>query len=284
MELITADSLRSPGIDEGLRTNVLFRALGPLEVQRWDGEPVAIGQRKKRRLLSMLLLHAGGWVGLTEICAALWEDEPPRSAPGNIKTYVSELRHALPPARSPARGRIESWAGRYRITVVPGELDVSLFETAARRGREARRAGAEGHAVRYFQQALELWRGRPFDELPEDVTRAQTARLEEQRWVIWEDLIDARLALGQHDAVLPTLRALTIEHPHRERIWGQLLVALDRAGRRAEALDAYQTVYRLLADELGIEPGVELQRLHRRVLAGEPEADRYGRRAGAAGL
>jgi DNA-binding SARP family transcriptional activator len=270
MKIIDVDARESPIVHEDPETDVLFHVLGPLEVRHRDGRPVPIGQRKKRRLLSLLLLHAGSWMSPEDICGALWDDDPPRSAAGNIKTYVSELRHLLPDAHA-GRRRIESRLGRYRIAVQPGEVDVSSFEAAARRGRDALRDGAAASAARHLEQALELWRGRPFDELPADVARAQTAHLEEEHWAVWENLIDARLALGQHDAILPMLRALTIEHPLRERFWGQLLVTLDRSGRRAEALDAYHRVYRLLVDQLGIVPCGELQRLHQQVLAGDGE-------------
>ncbi|KLL10124.1 SARP family transcriptional regulator [Protofrankia sp. BMG5.30] len=242
-----------------------FRVLGPLEVYGSDDTLIDIHQHKPRMLLSLLLLNAGTWVSIDRICAVLWEDEPPRSSFGNIKTYVSQLRRTLPPA-PPTDNRIESRAGAYRINLAPGELDVSVFDKMAYRGQEALREGAGEIAVEYFQKALELWRGQPFDELPESITLAEAARLEEQHWAVLEDLIDVRLSRGHQDAVLPTLRALTIEYPLRERLWGQLLLALHQSGRRAEALSAYQTVYRLLAEELGVEPGAGLRRLHQRIL------------------
>ncbi|MDT3443617.1 MULTISPECIES: BTAD domain-containing putative transcriptional regulator [unclassified Pseudofrankia] len=259
-----------------------FGTLGPLEVAAADGTSVFIGQRKKRRLLSLLLLHAGSWVSTEQIGVALWEDDPPRSALGNIKTYVSELRHALPPLPPmastppghdpPTAGhrpsRIASRDGEYAIRLAPGELDVDLFDTRARGGGEALADERPAEAVRLLEQALELWRGRPYDDLPADVAVAETTRLEELRWNICENLVDARLRLGQHSLVLPALRALTIEHPTRERLWAQLLIALDQDGRRAEALHAYQAVYRTLTERLGIEPGEDLRALHQRILRG----------------
>jgi DNA-binding SARP family transcriptional activator len=131
--------------------------------------------------------------------------------------------------------------------------------------------------VEHLQAALELWRGEPFEELPLPIRRAESARLDEHRWAVREDLIDARVALGQHHVVLPTLRALTIEYPMRERLWCQFLHALYRSGRRGEALSAYQSAYRFLVDELGIEPGVELQRMHRRMLTGELAVEPFHR-------
>ncbi|WP_322780218.1 AfsR/SARP family transcriptional regulator [Frankia sp. Cas4] len=253
-----------------LSGKALFRILGPLEVYNPDGEPVDIHQGKPRVLLSLLLLNSNTWVGVDRICSSLWEDEPPRSASGNIKTYVSQLRHALPPSRDPF-GRIESKRGGYRINVLPEEMDFSIFGRMADRGRETLRSGTREKAIEYFEEALKLWRGQPFEELPADIALAETARLEEQRWAVWEDLMDARLALGQPEIILPTLRALIVEYPLRERLWGQLLVALDRSGRRAEALSAYRTVYDRLANDLGIEPGVDLRRLHHQILSADNE-------------
>lgn len=246
---------------------MFFCVLGPLEVYGHHGRPIEIRQRKPRALLSLLLLYAGKWVSTSVIDDALWEGEPPRSAPGNIKTYVSQLRRILAES-SDGLDRISSRVGGYRLTAKRHELDVGLFDEAARLGREARERNADAEAVEHFQAALELWRGEPFEDLPLPIRRVETARLDERRWAVCEDLIDAKVALGQHHAVLPDLRALTIEFPMRERLWCQFLLALCRSGRRAEALSAYQSAYRLLADELGIEPGAELQRLHQQMLTG----------------
>ncbi|UMP06827.1 AfsR/SARP family transcriptional regulator [Amycolatopsis sp. EV170708-02-1] len=214
----------------------------------------------------MLLLHAERWVSNALIENTLWEGPPPRSAPGNIKTYVSQLRRTLA-ALGDVPGRIVSRVGAYRISVEPGELDVFRFEESVRLGREARHRSADGEAVEHFRAALGLWRGEPYEDLPLSLRRPVTARLEELRWAAREELIDVRLVLGQHHTVVPDLRALTIEHPTRERLWCFLLLALHRSGRRADALDAYQAAYRSLASGLGIEPGAELRRLHQQMLA-----------------
>ena len=259
-----------------------FGVLGPLEVAGLDGTPVFIGQRKRRRLLSLLLLHAGSWVSTEQISVALWEDDPPRSALGNIKTYVSELRHTLPdlpsapeagaghypPGAGHGTSRIASRDGEYAIRLTADELDVDMFDRRARAGDEALADGRPGEAVSLLEQALGLWRGRPYDDLPADMAVAETARLEELRWNARENLVDARLRLGQHGLVLPALRALTIEHPTRERLWVQLLVALDQGGRRAEALHAYQAAYQTLTERIGIEPGADLRALQQRILRG----------------
>ena len=225
-------------------------------------------------------MHAGAWVGTEQIAVALWEDDPPRSALGNIKTYASELRHALPPApglrpngpeHEPGAptSRIAGRNGEYQLLLAPGERDIDLFDADADAGAKALSAGRPADATALLDHALGLWRGRPYDDLPADIAVAETTRLEELRWAVWENLVDARLRLGQHNRVLPALRALTIEHPTRERLWAQLLVALDQDGRRAEALHAYQTAYRVLTERLGIEPGEDLRLEHQRILSGD---------------
>lgn len=247
---------------------MLFRLLGPLEVCGSHGESVRISQHKPRSLLALLLLNHGSWVSTDLIHTVLWGDDSPRTAFGNIKTYVSHLRRILAGGKDP-RSRIESRVGGYRVIADRHEIDVFLFEQAARRGRKALCDGDLGEAVEHFQNALDLWRGEPFEDLPVAVRQAESVRLDEQHWAVRENLIGARVALGQYHVVLPALRALTIEYPMRERLWCQLLIALYHSGRRGEALTMYQMAYRFLADELGIEPGVELRRLHQRVLAGD---------------
>ncbi|MCE7002234.1 AfsR/SARP family transcriptional regulator [Kibdelosporangium philippinense] len=247
---------------------MMFRLLGPLEVYGPDGASLQITQHKQRALLSLLLLTPGNWVSADLIHATLWVGNSPRNAFGSMKTYVSQLRRKLADANDP-ENRIESRVGGYRVFADRQELDVFLFEEVARRGRDALRDGDPGRAVEHLKAALELWRGEPFEELPEDVRKAENVRLEEQRWAVREDLIDAHVALGQPHVVIPTLRALTMEDPTREHLWYRLLVALCHSGRRAEALAAYQTAYRFLVDELGIEPGAELRQLHQQMLAGE---------------
>ncbi|WP_225438141.1 AfsR/SARP family transcriptional regulator [Candidatus Frankia nodulisporulans] len=273
---------------------MLFAALGPLEVWRASGERIRIDQQKKRVLLLAMLVHPGRWTSVEQLRLALWQDAPPRSAMGNIKTYLSELRHTLPPPGGAAEereavtvvgprasvlrrpvgpGRIESRPGEYRLLVDADEFDVLRFDRDVAAGRQAAREGRWRPAADLFEQALGWWRGNAFDELPAEVGGAECLRLDEARWAAREELIDARLALGETDAVLPALRALTVEFPTRERLWAQLLTALERTGRRAEALHEYREVYRRLVTELGIEPGAELRRVHRQVLESASPTD-----------
>ncbi|MBP2323520.1 DNA-binding SARP family transcriptional activator [Kibdelosporangium banguiense] len=247
---------------------MMFRLLGPLDVCGPDGASLPITQHKQRTLLSLLLLTPGNWVSTDLIHETLWVSDSPRNAFGNMKTYVSQLRRKLIDAND-LENRIESRVGGYRVFADRHELDVFLFEEAARKGREALQDGDPGRAIGHLQAALDLWRGEPFEELPVAVKQTESTRLEEHRWAVREDLIDAHVALGQHHVVIPTLRALTMEYPTREHVWYRLLVALCQSGRRAEALAAYQTAYRFLAEELGIEPGAELRQLHQQMLTGD---------------
>ncbi|WP_018635644.1 AfsR/SARP family transcriptional regulator [Parafrankia elaeagni] len=254
------------------RRHLPFRILGPLEVKAADGSSVPIPQPKKRRLLSLLLLARGRWTSTEQIRAVLWDVEPPPSAIGNIKTYVSDLRQVLPAGETAGLSRIQGRAGGYRLDVAATEIDVCLFEDLARRGQDARWGGDDSRAIGLLGEALAVWRGEPYEELSEEVVHTEAARLRELRAVVHEDLADALLDRGQYDRVLPMLRALTLEYPLRERVWGQYLVAASCSGHRADALAAYRTAYRLLSRELGVEPSVELRRIHAQVLAGEPVA------------
>ncbi|MBA8932068.1 DNA-binding SARP family transcriptional activator [Kutzneria viridogrisea] len=227
--------------------------------------------RKPRALLSLLLLRSGTWVSVGTIRQVLWGGSAPRSSASNIKTYVSQLRRDLPP-RMPM-GRIESRAGEYRILVEPDELDVTCFEKLVDMGGEQLRGGRPEQAAGNLREALDLWRGEPYDELPDEVVRSERAYLSEHLRAASEDMVDARITLGHSGAVIPLLRSLTTEHPTRERPWAQLLTALCRTGRRAEALSAYQAIYHLLNSELGIEPGLELQRIHQEILTVGAVAD-----------
>ncbi|CUU58363.1 DNA-binding transcriptional activator of the SARP family [Parafrankia irregularis] len=260
------------------RRHLPFRILGPVEVSAPDGSAVPIAQPKKRRLLSLLLLVRGRWASTEHIRAVLWDVDPPPSAVGNIKTYVSDLRQVLPEGETAGLGRIQGRHGAYRLNAAATEVDVWLFEDLARRGQDARWNGDAARAVELLGDALAVWRGEPYEDLPEEVVRTEAARLRELRAVVHEDLADALLDRGQYDRALPMLRALTLQYPLRERLWEQFLVAASCSGHRADALVAYRTAYHLLSQELGVEPSVELRRIHAQVLAGEPAETAAARR------
>ncbi|GAA4244484.1 BTAD domain-containing putative transcriptional regulator [Dactylosporangium darangshiense] len=245
-----------------------FGVLGPVTVWNDDGRPVAVPGLKVRALLAALLLEAGRPVTADRLIEDLWGDRPPGNAPAALSAKVSQLRRVLDDAEPGARRLVLSPPPGYVLCVDGGALDVHRFAeltTAAR----ATPAPAERAAL--LADALALWRGPAFaDFRDEDFTRPVTARLDEQRLVAWEDLAEARLAVGEHDVVAGELAELVAEHPLRERPRALHMLALYRAGRQAEALDGYSRLRVQLQDELGLEPGVEIAALHQAILRQDP--------------
>lgn len=233
-----------------------FRILGPLEV--WDrGRPVELPRRKQRALLAFLLLRAGGAASTDALIDALWGEEAPRTARASLQNTVAQLRKALGP------GVLASDSGGYRLDVVPEQLDLARFERLTAEARLAEPA----ERVELFREALGLWRGQPLADLVYEPFAAQeAARLGELWTAAQEDLIEAELSLGLAGELVAELESLVAEHPFRERFRAQLMLALYRAGRQAEALDVYQSTRRMLVDELGIEPGAPLRELEQAIL------------------
>jgi predicted ATPase/DNA-binding SARP family transcriptional activator len=241
------------------------RVLGPLEVVG-DAGPVPLPASKHRRLLAALLVTPGSPCSADLLTDAVWGDSPPRSAPKLLQVYVSQLRKVLP-----APVLIETRAGGYAIDVDEQVLDAARFERLVRDARAARREGSLAVGSALFRRALALWRGRAYDDCADsDLARAQVERLEELRRVVVEERMDAELALGRHREVLPELRSLAREHPLRERLQGQAMLALYRCGHQADALELYRATRRALVEELGVEPGQDLHDLHQRILAQDP--------------
>jgi predicted ATPase/DNA-binding SARP family transcriptional activator len=243
-----------------------FRILGPLEVRAGD-RPVALGGAKPRALLATLALHANQPVSAERLATAVWGEDVPPSAVKTVQAYVARLRKALGDpdvlAATPAG---------YRLRVAEGELDAERFERAVAGAREALAAGRAEQAAAALREALALWRGPPLVELESSAfAPAEIARLEEQRLAALELRVDADLAAGRHAELVGELRQLTERHPLRERLHVQLMTALYRGGRQADALEAYRAAREGLVEELGIEPGPELQEVHRAVLAHDPE-------------
>ena len=243
-----------------------FKLLGPLEVRR--GETVVpLPRGKPRAVLAVLLLHPNEPVGADRLALALWGEEAPAAAARTVQVYVSRLRRAL----SDAEALTTTPAG-YVLRVRPGELDAERFERLAAEGREAFAAGRPDDAGALLREALGLWRGPALGELAfEAFAQADAARLEEQRLAALEARIEADLAAGRHAELVGDLQRLVDEHPLRERLHGQLMLALYRSGRQADALAAYRRAREVLVAELGIEPGTELRALERAVLAQDPE-------------
>lgn len=251
---------------------MIFRVLGPLEVSTSGGSPVEVGTPKRQTLLAVLVLHANEWVGVHRLMDILWDGPPPSSAVPNLHTYVSDVRRRLRPA-SPDGQRLQSRPGGYRLTAHRTELDLYVFADLVRDGLQALSQQHFAPAQAHLQAALNLWRGPPLDGLPVDQLQPELTRLNDQRYTALEDLIDAGLALGQHREHVTELQRLTTEQPLRERPWHQLILALYRSGRRADALITYRHVHRLLNTELGISPGPALQQLHQQILTDDPTLD-----------
>ncbi|MFL6071850.1 MAG: BTAD domain-containing putative transcriptional regulator [Mycobacteriales bacterium] len=242
-----------------------FRVLGPLEARAADGRVVPLGAPKHRTVLAVLLLRRGGWVGAHRLIEALWPGNPPPSAASAVRTYVSALRRTL------GLSRLAAEAGGYRLPVAAADLDLLLFERYAADGQHALAAGDPERAADRLAAALDLWRGRPLADVPLDAeVEAEVAGWEEGRLAAREAWLEARLALGEHVAVLPELRALTAAEPLRERPHAQWMVALYRTGRQAEALDAYLGLRDRLAAELGVDPSPPVRRLYAQILAADP--------------
>ncbi|MFI5713029.1 BTAD domain-containing putative transcriptional regulator [Kribbella sp. NPDC051620] len=245
---------------------IAFRVLGPLEVDGPDGAPIDVCGGKPATMLTLLLLHRNAWVSTDQLIDAVWSvGEPPASAQRNLKTYVWQLRRALPGER------IESRPGAYRVTVLPGELDADVAAGLSDEARRLLTDGSAEEAAVVVEHALGLWRGCPYDGLTGDASTA-VDRLTELHRSLREDLADAHLALGRPADAIALLRALTDEEPLREHAWTKLMTTLHQTGRRHDALSAYQRARTTLVRELGIEPGAELVTLHQQILNEEPPA------------
>jgi DNA-binding SARP family transcriptional activator len=244
----------------------MFRLLGPLQVHDGTGW-VGAGAGKVRLLLAALLVRAGQVVPTDQLVDELWGAHPPKTAPTQIHGYVLRLRRLL-----------DDRDGRVLATVAPGyrladaATDAAEFAALAERGHQARRDGAHERAAGLLADALAMWRGPAFADVPaSDRVAAAAVRLEEERLAALDARIDADLACGRHTALVAELSLLVGEHPLRERFWQQLMAAQSGAGLRAEALHTYQRVRDVVVEELGVEPGAALRDLHRRILDGDAE-------------
>ncbi|WP_344294249.1 AfsR/SARP family transcriptional regulator, partial [Streptomyces synnematoformans] len=244
-----------------------YRVLGRLDVCNGTGW-VQLNAAKQRALLAHLLINAGRFVPADALIAELWGDDVPDSAAKSLQVYVHRLRRALGGCPETLHTR----PGGYELAVEPDGTDAARFATLAAAGRAELADRRPDAAVASLTEALGLWRGPAFADVPAtDAVRAEAARLEECRLTAWEDLADAKLAVGRHPELAAELGALLAEHPLREPLWGRLMQALHRSGRRSDALRTYERARRLLVDELGVEPGAQLQEVHAAVLAGGAE-------------
>src|SRR5215203_5219397 len=238
-----------------------FRILGPLEAHR-NGAEVSTGGPKQRALLALLLLHANETVSRAALVDGLWGERPPETAAKALQVYVSQLRRSL------GRELVVTRPGGYQLAIAPDALDLFRFERLVGEAR----AAAPAPAAAKLREALALWRGRPLADLAEaPFAQTETRRLEELRLAAADEWTDAELALGRESELIPELERAVAHNPLRERPRAQLMLALYRCGRQAEALECYQTGRRALIDELGVEPGRALRDLHQAILRQDVE-------------
>jgi len=248
-----------------------FGILGPLEV-RVDGAPVPIGGPRQRALLALLLCNANRAVSRERLIDELLGDQAADTAEHTLRVQVSRLRKALAVAGD--EPRVLARAPGYLLRVEAGEFDLDGFDQHVADGRQALEHGDPERAAMQLRAAEALWRGRPLADLEfEPFARFEVQRLEELRLVVVEQRIDAELALGRHAELCPELEALVAEHSLRERLRGQLMLALYRSGRQADALEVYRDGRSLLVDELALEPGPQLRKLEQAILEHEAELD-----------
>ncbi len=239
-----------------------FRILGPLEVDE-GGRTVPIAGDRQRALLAILLIHANEPVSADGLIDELWGDHPPGSPRKGVQVQVSRLRKAL----GEDSARLVTHPNGYQLHVESGELDLDRCEHLAHKGREALASGDQRRAAGHLREALAIWRGSALADLGfESFAQGEIARLEELRLAVLEDRIDADLACGRHAELVGELEALVAEHPLRERLRRQLVLALYRGGRQAEALEAYRAARQMLSEELGLEPTPALRELEQAIL------------------
>jgi DNA-binding SARP family transcriptional activator/WD40 repeat protein len=248
------------------RSAVDFRLLGPLEVLDDDGRELSVGTGRQRALLALLVLRANELVPSDRLVDELWGESAPPTAHRMVLNQVSALRRVL--GRD---GRIETRGSAYCLQIAEGERDVDRFEALLERGRSRTEVSDPEGAAAALREALSLWRGPALADLAyESFAQTEIARLEQRRMAAFEERVDAELALGRHADLVPELDAAVAEHPLRERLHAQLMLALYRCGRQAEALEVYVRARQTLVEEVGVEPGPELRARHAAVLAQDP--------------
>jgi DNA-binding SARP family transcriptional activator len=248
-------------------SDIQFGLLGPLTVSR-DGVAVPLRRGNERAVLAALLLRANRVVLIDQLAELLWDADPPPSARVTVRNYVKRLRQSL---GEDGRHLIEAQPQGYLIRVGAAELDVSRFEALLASARTAVRGAAWPLAATRARAALALWRGEPLADVgPGALTSQEIPRLAERRWQALETRFEADLHLGDHAEVIAELQELAAEEPLRERVQGFLMLALYRSGRQGEALAVFRQVRTLLVEELGTEPGPQLQKLHQRILTADP--------------
>jgi DNA-binding SARP family transcriptional activator len=251
--------------EEGPAGDPQFRILGPLHVSVGDRDcPIPPG--RQHIVLGVLLLEANRVVSIDHLIDAIWDDDPPATARTQVQICVSRLRNRLVEAGCAA---IVTRPPGYLMPVRPGQLDAQLFATLTAEADALARSGRTDDAAEALGRATGLWRGPALDGINSHILRAKATELDERRLAAIESHVDLRLRLGRHHGLVGELSTLVSEHPLRERLRGQLMLALYRAGRQAEALEAYRHGRELMIEQLGLEPGEELRKLESSILAGD---------------
>jgi predicted ATPase/DNA-binding SARP family transcriptional activator len=244
-----------------------FRILGPLEVVR-EQTLLDVSAPRVRLLLALLLVRGGEVVSADRLVEDLWDGDPPATGRHTMQGCVYRLRRAL----GPDAWRLESRSPGYQLKASTDEVDARRFQRLAQQGRDALAGGRPELAAKLLQEALGRWRGPALADVPDAAAlEGERARLEGMRLTVMEDRVEADLAVGRHAALTAELERLVVEHPFRERLWGQLMVALYRAGRQAEALQAFRRAREVLGAELGLEPSPWLSRLQEQILLHDPD-------------
>lgn len=246
-----------------------FQILGPLEVDD-SGRSIAVGGPRERTALAMLLLEANHVIPVHRLIDAVWDEDPPATARGQIQICISSLRRRL--QADDGADRIITRSPGYLLHVEDGSLDVQQFEARVAEGRARLADGDPQQAAQELRAALALWRGPALSGIDSKLVQPGATRLNERRLVVLGECLDCELSLGGHHEVIGELAELVDQHPLRENFRGLLMTALYRAGRQAEALETYRSSRAVLMEELGIEPGDELRRLHQSILASTYEA------------
>lgn len=242
-----------------------YRVLGPITAHGEDG-PLRLGGPKRCTVLAALLLNANRVVPEERLINLVWGEQPPSTARGGLQVHVSELRALL------GKDVVVRRSNGYLIRVEPGELDLHVFDEAVAQARTDFAAGNREAAAEGLRFALDLWNGPPLSGVTDALATSEEPGLEERRLAAVEELFEVELATGRHAQQIGQLRQIADEHPFRERIQAQLMLALHRCGRTPEALHVYSETHRRLVEELGIEPGQQLQELHQRILSGDDQS------------
>jgi predicted ATPase/DNA-binding SARP family transcriptional activator len=246
-----------------------FRVLGSVQASV-DGRSLPLGGPRQVSLLACLLVHANRPVSGDELIDAVWGSAR-SGADKRLQMAIARLRKSLVPLNNAGGPALETVGGGYRLSVAPGDLDAEVFAAGVLEGRRALEAGEFERAAGLLQEALGLWRGPALSEVAfEDFAQPEVRRLEELRWAALEARVDSELALGRHSEVVGELEGLLAQAPERERVAGQLMLALYRCGRQTDALEVYQRHRAHLADELGLEPAPELRTLQVQILEQAP--------------